>query len=540
MAHLAGAFQQVREMFEDDRSGRLLIPSDNFIRASRLDEPKYLGYYIKGLKGGSFFIYPYTHKRPYRSSVYDGQMEPYNDRKCTYGDDYVALAGFRPSDTKVFLDNYAKEVPERFQNDIAHLLQGLRDSYWRCRGSGGTKCAVEHNSRKRRKIEEKQAEETARQEESARLEQEHRRKEQDEAKRVAERLELVQARRRYEDNVQEAHYAKRASAAERSRINNPVFQYIDKPHASLSASRAREDQVESLRMRLEKRLRTRFNDKIAVDILDPLPLDSSDADMTVLNMPSNVYIDELANVLHDLKFLDVTYLPKAKVPVATFFDPTANIHCDVTIGNRIVVTNSQLVKIYRRVDYRFKTLWFVIRQLTLKHNILNSSTGHLSSYTLTLMLIVYLQYVTEPPILPKLQRVFISGVEYLHIDGHDCSFDKHDAGYHNFGIGCKNTKSAGELLLDFLEYYDKTFNYDTQEVNPLYGTIVLRCVDPLFLPPSAKSTRSEYSFVVRDPFIAGRNVAGNCRASQIKDIKKCFRDSFDALSRGDIDTAFRR
>lgn len=53
-------------------------------------------------------------------------------------------------------------------------------------------------------------------------------------------------------------------ATEGRRINELVTQYIDELQASLTASRVREDQVLSLRVRLDKELRTRCHPKIEV------------------------------------------------------------------------------------------------------------------------------------------------------------------------------------------------------------------------------------------------------------------------------------
>ncbi|KAG9066029.1 hypothetical protein KI688_001248 [Linnemannia hyalina] len=100
-------------------------------------------------------------------------------------------------------------------------------------------------------------------------------------------------------------------------------------------------------------------------------------------------------------------------------------------------------------------------------------------------------------------------------------------------------KSAGELLINFLKYFGHTFNYDTQEVNPRSGAVVLRSIVS-FSPPTSDRTRNAYSIVIRDPFIANKNLAGNCRPSQLQDIKVCFQWSYSALFLGDIDTAFKR
>jgi hypothetical protein len=132
-----------------------------------------------------------------------------NGGGCSYGDDYVVLVGLKTSDSQKFLDSYAKKVPEHFQNDIAYLIRGLRDNYWHSRGSGGTydvlpnklkvatKFAQEHNGRKRRKIEQKEADIAAAREAISRQEEEHRLKQEEEERKRLQR-EQEEAKREAE------------------------------------------------------------------------------------------------------------------------------------------------------------------------------------------------------------------------------------------------------------------------------------------------------------------------------------------------------
>lgn len=362
----------------------------------------------------------------------------------------MTLVGFRTSDTQKFLDSYAKKFPEIYQNDIAYLIQGLRDNYWRSRGSGGTydvlpnsrrvatKFAAEHNSRKRRKIEQKEAyaiavrEAIARQEEERRLKQqeeerERLRREKEQAERDAEVAKYTRQCRWKNDITQQRHRNARKLAVERRRINELVTQYIDKLQASLTASRAREDQVNFLRARLEKELRILYLPEVKVirfgSFVSGLCSKKSDADLTLRDVGVNgLTIEDLASVLRQTQLHYVSYLPKAKVPVATFFDPATNLFCDVTIGNEFSVHNSQLIDTYRRIDYRFSTLWFAIRQIAQKHGSLSGSTGFLSPYALAIMLIVILQDICKPAILPRLQQGGFQ-LNNCYIDDYDCSYD---------------------------------------------------------------------------------------------------------------------
>ncbi|KAF9137468.1 hypothetical protein BGX30_010181 [Mortierella sp. GBA39] len=322
MDHPAGSFRRVREMYEEDRGRRLDMPSGNYIRQQRLDSPEHLGNYIKSLKDGCFAIYPH---------VVEGN--------CSYDDDYVILVGLKTYDTQDSLNSYAKKVPEIFQNDIAQ--------FWENHGSGGTydvlpnnlrvatKFAAEHNSRKRRKIEQKEAdaiaarEAIARQEEERRLKQqeeerERLRREKEQAERDAEVAEYMRQKRRNNDITQERHQDARKMATERRRINELVMQ-------------------------LEKELRILCHPEIKVirfgSFVSGPCSKKSDADMTLLDVGAHgLTIEDLTATLRQIQFHNVSYLPKAKVPVATLFDPAINLYCDVTIGDEI--------------DYRFPALWF--------------------------------------------------------------------------------------------------------------------------------------------------------------------------------------
>ncbi|KAG0282494.1 hypothetical protein BGZ96_000418 [Linnemannia gamsii] len=176
------------------------------------------------------------------------------------------------------------------------------------------------------------------------------------------------------------------------------------------------------------------------------------------------------------------------------------------------VHNSKLIGAYRKADKRFLRLWFAVRHIAWNHGILSGSTGYLSSYALVMMLIVFLQDVTDPPILPRLQQQERGLMEEHEIDGYDCSFDNNQRRYCTFGN--KNTTSDCQLLIDFCQFYGYTFNYATQEVNPCLGVIKDRSFDP---PPRCEwdLRPKDWSICILDPFVVGWNVA----ALVVKNIK---------------------
>ena len=127
-------------------------------------------------------------------------------------------------------------------------------------------------------------------------------------------------------------------------------------------------------------------------------------------------------------------------------------------------------------------------------------------------------------------------MEEHDIGGYDCSFDHNWRRYRTSGT--RNAKQSAQLLIDFCQLYGYTFDYATQEVNPCLGVIKARSYDP---PPRNEWDQrlKDWSLCVLDPFVVGRNVAGNCRSTNVAEIQQCFQAVFDALSAGDVTTTFK-
>ncbi|KAK3817167.1 MAG: hypothetical protein J3R72DRAFT_460700 [Linnemannia gamsii] len=302
--------------------------------------------------------------------------------------------------------------------------------------------------------------------------------------------------------------------------------------------------VETLRQSLETTLRRYPGNQHAEVRLfgsfeSGLCTTTSDADFTVYNFVSQGFekpINVLTRILSTVIYGSIKTIPNARVPIASFVEQ--GIHCDISINQPMGVFNSQLINAYQMIDTRFLGLWFGIRYLARQHGILGGNTGYLSSYALTMMLIVFLQDVTSPPILPKLQQQSAEKMYCCLIDEHICAYDRNSRDY--TALAVKNTKSEGELFFDFCKYFGYTFSYSTQEVNPCLG--IIRNSWSVSPPPRTWTDRrpKDWAMCVLDPFITRRNVTANCRAKQVSDIQMCFRSASVALERCDIDKAFKR
>ncbi|KAF9136425.1 hypothetical protein BGX30_011200 [Mortierella sp. GBA39] len=331
-----------------------------------------------------------------------------------------------------------------------------------------------------------------------------------------------------------------------------LHQHIDAPHLAdinlylnkLKLQAATADtrrKVETLRQTLETTLRTypRFrNAEVSLfgSFESGLSTLTSDADFTVSNLVGLTIepIHNLAQALQLSGYGPIETVADARVPIVTFTGQ--GIRCDMNINQPMGVFNSQLIHAYQKIDTRFLGIWFGLRSLADKHGILNGRTRYLTSYALTMMLIVFLQDVTSPPILPRLQQQSTEKMIARTIDGYHCAYDKNARNYSE--LAAKNTKTPGELLKEFCQYFGHTFNYATQEVNPRLGVIRNRSVKP---PPRTltDSRLKDWPICVLDPFITDRNVTGNSRFMNVAVIQRCFRTVHDALVRDDIKKAFK-
>lgn len=121
----------------------------------------------------------------------------------------------------------------------------------------------------------------------------------------------------------------------------------------------------------------------------------------------------------------------------------------------------------------------------------------------------------------------------------NCSFDHDIEHYRNFGAA--NTKSVGQLLIEFFEFYCRYFDYRTLEVNVrLGGYRVQREVlkrrtagrkEPL-------PGQGEKKLIVMDPFILDRNVAGSCSSRHLTQVWQTFQWLYYQLSLGHHQQAF--
>ncbi|CAF0811092.1 unnamed protein product [Brachionus calyciflorus] len=177
-----------------------------------------------------------------------------------------------------------------------------------------------------------------------------------------------------------------------------------------------------------------------------------------------VYILKMiAKGLRKASFIRNLSVISAKVPIIKFHDTHNDIECDINLNNHIGIRNTHLLRCYSEQDWRVRPLVLSIKRWSDFHNINDASQQTLSSYSLTLMAIHYLQFVCKPPVLPVLQKLF---PDKFNIEN-DVSNLKLNEELPIFTS--QNTQTLGELFSGYLDYFSN-FNFEYSVISVRTGT----------------------------------------------------------------------
>nr|XP_049619473.1 poly(A) RNA polymerase GLD2 [Syngnathus scovelli] len=131
----------------------------------------------------------------------------------------------------------------------------------------------------------------------------------------------------------------------------------------------------------------------------------------------------------------------------------SNLTFDLNVNNIVGIRNTFLLKSYAYVEPRIRPLILVVKKWAQHRQINDASQGTLSSYTLALMVLHYLQTL-QTPVLPSLQMDFPECFDpSLEIDMIP------EGAEHIPRFNSRNQSSLGMLLLGFLRYYATEFSW---------------------------------------------------------------------------------
>nr|DBA23509.1 TPA: hypothetical protein GDO54_014419 [Pyxicephalus adspersus] len=152
-----------------------------------------------------------------------------------------------------------------------------------------------------------------------------------------------------------------------------------------------------------------------------------------------------------LSYIERPQLIRAKVPIVKFRDKVSGVEFDLNVNNVVGIRNTFLLRTYAHIESRVRPLVLVVKRWAGHHGINDASRGTLSSYSLVLMVLHYLQILPEP-VLPCLQKNYpecFNPNMQLHL--------VHHAPRHIPKYPSKNGTSLGDLFVGFLKYFATEF-----------------------------------------------------------------------------------
>ncbi|NXD27431.1 GLD2 polymerase, partial [Spelaeornis formosus] len=172
----------------------------------------------------------------------------------------------------------------------------------------------------------------------------------------------------------------------------------------------------------------------------------------ILSLVQKLFSTKLSN------YIERPQLIKAKVPIVKFRDKV-NVDFDLNVNNVIGIRNTFLLRTYAFIESRVRPLVLVVKKWASFHEINDASRGTLSSYSLVLMVLHYLQTLPEP-ILPSLQKnypeCFDPAVQLHLVHQAPCTIPPYIS---------KNGSSLGDLLIGFFKYYATEFDWSHQMIS---------------------------------------------------------------------------
>ncbi|KFM72533.1 Poly(A) RNA polymerase, mitochondrial, partial [Stegodyphus mimosarum] len=141
---------------------------------------------------------------------------------------------------------------------------------------------------------------------------------------------------------------------------------------------------------------------------------------TFLKMDETCQLKFVTKVLRgrQQQFANIFFI-SARCPLINIVHRKFGLKCDVTCTNRLVVYNTELLRLYGEMDVRVKPLIMTIRCWAKSLGFIKK--GGFTSYAINLLIVFFLQNV-QPAILPSVQFLMKTAEFSCIIGGWECAF----------------------------------------------------------------------------------------------------------------------
>ena len=162
-------------------------------------------------------------------------------------------------------------------------------------------------------------------------------------------------------------------------------------------------------------------------------------------------LEELKQILEDNQMASKAMVIPALVPILKFTETVTGIEVNININKVVTIRNTYLLYMYSTMDRRVAQLVLLVKIWAEKKGIKSAFNKSLTSYSISLMVIHFLQKGCSPPLLPCLQKesdhLFNEDPTKLRLLPPDVPHLQ------------TNTQDLGQLFANLFEYY-ATFDFN--------------------------------------------------------------------------------
>ncbi|TMX05247.1 hypothetical protein EJD97_000104 [Solanum chilense] len=218
------------------------------------------------------------------------------------------------------------------------------------------------------------------------------------------------------------------------------------------------------------------------------------------------------------------FITNARVPILKF-QGNNNISCDISINNLSGQMKSKILYWINMIDGRFRDMVLLVKEWAKAHNINDSKTGTLNSYSLCLLVVFHLQ-TCVPAILPPLKEIY-PGSMVDDLTGVRASAEKFIEETCAMNINrlmsnksrAINRSSLSELFISFIaKFCNISSRASAQGISPFTGQWEDIVSNSRWLPKT-------YTIFVEDPFEQPLNSARGVSTKQLTRIEEAFRST---------------
>ncbi|KAJ9575960.1 hypothetical protein L9F63_007187 [Diploptera punctata] len=269
--------------------------------------------------------------------------------------------------------------------------------------------------------------------------------------------------------------------------------------------------------------------------------ENSDVDMCLLVRHAEMdqrneavgHLEQIQKYLRRCEFIEDPELIQAKVPILKFRDTRYCMEVDLNCNNAVGIRNTHLLYCYSRMDWRVRPLVLIVKLWAHKHNINDAKNMTISSYSLVLMVIHFLQCGVSPPVLPCLHEMY-QGKFTPHSDIQ--SIDIHED---LKPFSSENKQSLGELLYGFLRYY-VGFDFGQYAISVRLASVIP--IEECRRARTYKNDPHQWKYLcIEEPFDLTNTARSVYDPDVFERVKEVFETSYNNLkkSRSNVESIFR-